>query len=129
MLPGDWPQVVALDWACFEPLWQNSQAALQLAFNQAIFVTVIEEGSRIIGYQISTPSPRGGHLARLAVHPTEQGRGIGYALVYDLLVRFSNQGAAQVTVNTQAENTASLALYQKANFELTGHNYPVYEYF
>jgi len=129
MLPDDLPQVFALDWGCFDPLWRNSQAVLQLAFNQAVFATVIEEEHAIIGYQISTPSPRGGHLARLGVHPKRQGSGIGYALLVDLLVRFSNQGATQVTVNTQAENAASLALYKKANFEQTGHIYPVYEYF
>lgn len=129
MVSNDLEQVFALDWASFVPLWRNSQTTLQLAFNQAIFATVIQEGNEIIGYQMSTPSPSGGHLARLAVHPKAQGKGIGYALVYDLLVRFSKQGAWQVTVNTQAENTASLALYQKANFTLTGHDYPVYEYF
>jgi ribosomal protein S18 acetylase RimI-like enzyme len=130
MIASDLPNICLLDWACFEPLWRNSQTALELAFNQAVFATVIEEGGEMIGYQISTPSPHGGHLARLAVHPKQQGRGVGYALVHDLLVRFSKQeGAVQITVNTQAENKASLALYKKANFALTGHHYPVYEYF
>ncbi len=132
MRPDDLPQVTALDWACFKPLWRNSQTALEIAFNQAIFATVIEDEHRIVGYQISTPSPRGGHLARLAVHPQVQGRGIGYALVQDVLIRFLNQrsslGGVQVTVNTQADNQASLAIYQKAHFVQTGHYFPVYEY-
>lgn len=132
MVESDLPEVYQVDKTCFEPLWQNSQAILEMAFRQAIFATVIEGENRIMGYQISTPNPRGGHLARLAVHPQVQGQGIGYALVYDLLQRFSAhhplQGGLQVTVNTQAENTASLAVYQKANFHLTGHPYPVYHH-
>jgi ribosomal protein S18 acetylase RimI-like enzyme len=128
MAPGDLPWVFELDWLCFDPLWRNSEAALQLAFKQAVFATVVEEEGKILGYQLSTPSPNGGHLARLAVDPGKQGRGLGYGLVYDLLVRFSNQGATHVSVNTQAENKVSLALYEKACFRLRGHRYPVYEY-
>ena len=132
MLLEDLPEVTALDWVSFVPLWRNSQAALEIAFQQALFATVIEDNGEIVGYQISTPSPRGGHLARLAVHPRTQGQGIGYALVHDLLIRFLDQpsvfGPVQVTVNTQAENKASLAVYKKANFFLTGHDYPVLEY-
>ncbi|GAB4579132.1 MAG: hypothetical protein Fur0022_18700 [Anaerolineales bacterium] len=133
MLPSDLPEVYAVDKACFDPLWQNSEAILHMAFQQAVFATVVEDQAGIVGYQISTPSPQGGHLARLGVHPRVQGQGIGYALVHDVLIRFSNQaliqGRPQVTVNTQAENAASLAVYKKANFELTGHQYPVYEHF
>jgi len=128
MLPGDLPQVFELDWLCFDPLWRNSETVLQLAYHQAAFATVFEEDGEILGYQISTPSGFGGHLARLGVSPKAQGRGLGYALVHDLIMRFSHQGAAHLTVNTQAENTASLALYKKANFQLTGHDYPVYEW-
>jgi ribosomal-protein-alanine N-acetyltransferase len=126
----DLPQVTALDWACFEPLWRNSHAALQIAFQQAVFATVLEDEHGLVGYQISTPSAQGGHLARLAVHPRAQGRGLGYALVYDLLMRFiqhsSGISPVRVTVNTQADNQASLAVYRRANFMLTGHQYPVY---
>jgi ribosomal-protein-alanine N-acetyltransferase len=77
---------------------------------------------------MSTGSPFGGHLARLAVHPEFQGRGIGHALLHDLLVRFQERGAMRVTVNTQDNNHASLRLYRKAHFHLTGESYPVYEY-
>jgi ribosomal protein S18 acetylase RimI-like enzyme len=130
MASRDLPQVYAVDRACFAPLWQNSAASLEVAFNQARFATVLEDETGLVGYQISTPSPRGGHLARLGVHPRTQGMGIGYALVYDVLQRFTQlpfaSGNLQITVNTQAENAASLAVYRKANFQLMGHQYPVY---
>ena len=126
----DLPQVTNLDWACFEPLWRNSHTALEIAFQQAVFATVFEDEQGIVGYQISTPSAQGGHLARLAVHPRGQGLGLGYALVYDLLMRFIQHRTSiapiRVTVNTQADNQASLAVYRKANFIQTGIQYPVY---
>ena len=38
-------------------------------------------GDEIVGYQYSTSSSMGGHLARLAVKKSMQGKGIGYLLV------------------------------------------------
>lgn len=128
MTEADLPAVARVDQAAFKPIWHNSLSSLQLAFFQALIATVSEDSEGITGYQISTPSPFGGHLARLAVSPDKQGRGIGYALVYDLLQRFQAKGALRVTVNTQEENLASQKVYQRAHFHLTGESYPIYEY-
>jgi ribosomal-protein-alanine N-acetyltransferase len=119
--------VKALDANAFGPIWQQSQDMLETAFHQAAIATVAEDQDGLIGYQISTAGPGGGHLARLAVHPRAQQQGIGYALLQDLLTQFTRRGALQVTVNTQVENKASLALYQKAGFRQTGEVYPVFE--
>jgi len=89
---------------------------------------VAEREGQIIGYQVSTPTTRGGHLARLATLPQFQGQGIGYALVRDALSRFTQRGAQTITVNTQKNNLSSLALYRKAGFTPTGEEYPVYQY-
>lgn len=123
----DLATVKEIDTNAFGPIWQQSQDMLEIAFRQAAIATVAEDQDGLIGYQISTAGPGGGHLARLAVHPQAQERGIGYALVQDLLTQFTRRGALQVTVNTQVENKASLALYKKAGFSLTGEVYPVYE--
>jgi len=94
---------------------------------QAAIATVAETPEGIIGYQISTAGSGGGHLARLAVHPQVRGQGVGYALVRDMLVQFQRRGSLQVSVNTQLDNEASLALYKKAGFCHTSEVYPVYE--
>lgn len=127
---ADLPSVTALDRAAFFPRWHHSLGTLQLALEQSVIATVSEtdNGARITGYSMSTASPFGGHLARLAVHPEFQGQGIGHALLHDLLQRFQARGAMRVTVNTQENNHASLRLYRKAHFHLTGESYPVYEY-
>ncbi len=116
-----------LDAQSFEPIWQQSIDMLEIAFRQAAVATVAEDEDGIIGYQISTAGSEGGHLARLAVHPRVQGEGVGYSLIRDLLVQFYRRGALKITVNTQINNVASLALYQKAGFNRTGEIYPVYE--
>lgn len=123
----DLPTIEELDAAAFGTIWQNSLSSLELAFRQAAIATVTEEHERIVGYQISTTNQMGGHLARLATHPQYQRRGIGYALLIDLLHQFSRRGARRVTVNTQEDNLASLALYKKAGFTQTGEDFPVYQ--
>jgi ribosomal protein S18 acetylase RimI-like enzyme len=126
MTLDDLPRVVEVDSAAFEPLWRNSVGALSKAYSQASYASVAEDDSGMIGYQLSTGSLQGAHLARLAVRPEMQGRGLGAALVGDLIERIQNQGGTRVTVNTQADNTVSLALYHKLGFRRTGEQYPVY---
>jgi ribosomal protein S18 acetylase RimI-like enzyme len=128
MTADDVPAVAALDAAAFKPIWQNSLVSIQMAFAQAGLATVIEENGRLLGYQISTANPFGMHLARLAVAPEAQGRGLGTALVEDLLHYAGLRGMNRITVNTQADNQPSLALYQKLGFRLTGEQYPVYAF-
>lgn len=129
MLPEDLPAVYQLDNLAFEFEWHNSASALSLAYQQSSAATVVEEGDRLIGYQISTSSMAGGHLARLAVHPQARNQGIGYALVYHLLQEMQQRGIEQVTVNTQEDNLASLALYARAGFRQIEEQYQVYQYF
>jgi ribosomal-protein-alanine N-acetyltransferase len=123
----DMNAVELIDAASFMSVWQNSKTSLELAFRQAALATVAEAGGKLVGYQISTATPMGGHLARLAVLPEWQGHGIGFTLVRDMLSQFERRGAEAVTVNTQHDNHASLSLYKKAGFRLTGEEYPIYQ--
>jgi len=126
MTEKDLPAVTVVDAAGFAPLWRNSQQALRSGFLEAGFATVAEVGGEIAGYQISTRNSFGVHLARLAVMPQLQGRGIGYYLVQDLLNQAHSAGLYRTTVNTQSDNRTSLALYKRIGFELTGERYTVY---
>jgi ribosomal protein S18 acetylase RimI-like enzyme len=124
----DLHSVTAIDGAAFGPIWRNSYNSVDLAFRQSALATVAEDNEGVKGYQISTASLMGGHLARLAVLPEKQSQGIGYALVRDALDQFERRGALRVTVNTQEENLISLSLYAKLGFRLTGEKYSVYQY-
>jgi ribosomal protein S18 acetylase RimI-like enzyme len=127
MTRDDLPMVAEIDAQSFGHLWRNSRASLEVAYQQSVVATVAEAPRGVVGYQISTQSPLGGHLARLAVHPEEQSKGIGYALVREMQAAFIQRGVHQVTVNTQHDNDPSLALYLKTGFQPTGEEYPVYQ--
>ncbi len=119
--------VQTIDRSAFSPQWQNTESCLELAYRQAAIATVVEQDGQMVGYQISTSTPMGGHLARLAVLPEKQEHGIGKAMLVDLLSQFARRGIYKVTVNTQRDNTSSLNLYHKLGFTLTGEEYPVYQ--
>ncbi len=127
MLPEDLKIIEQIDHDAFDDVWKNSFESLEIAFEQSALATVAEAGKKLVGYQYSTSSPMGGHLARLAVRTDFQGQGIGYLLVQQALKQFSAQGVRHVTVNTQKNNHASLALYAKAGFNSTGESYRVYQ--
>jgi len=128
ILPEDIPVVTEVDQNSFEKLWQLSQAGLTAAYNQSSYATVAEYENEIVGYQISNLTTNSAHLSRLAVLPKLQKKHIGKMLVDDLLSYYTRSGIKHVTVNTQHNNAASLALYKNLGFSLTRESFPVYFY-
>ena len=124
----DLEEVHRLDNLAFSPLWSLSYDGLRRAFQQSAYSTLLIENNEIVGYQITTASDFSAHLARLAVHPRLQRRGIGRAIVADMLTHFADRGVIHITVNTQSDNTSSLTLYQHLGFERTQETLPVFVY-
>lgn len=128
MTEADLPGVEKTDAASFDRLWHNPLETLRRAFAQALYATVAENESGIIGYQLSTGGGQRAHLARLAVHPAVQGQGAGRALLNDLFTYLTYTGIPRLSVNTQSDNQVSLSLYQRMGFVRTGDQYPVYTF-
>jgi len=126
MTNADLEAIAHLDQNAFDLLWQQSLSAIHHAFLQTSYSTVVELENRIIGYQMSTSSSFSAHLARLAVLPEMQGRGIGSTLVKDMLNHFRKPWVHEVSVNTQQDNFGSLKLYEKIGFIKTGDGFPVF---
>jgi ribosomal-protein-alanine N-acetyltransferase len=126
MTQSDLPAVTRTDHASFDPLWHNSFDTIERAYAQALYATVAERDGEIIGYQLTTGHQQRAHLARLAVDPSLQGRGVGQALLSDLFTLLTKSGIMRLSVNTQSDNSASLSLYKKMGFDRTGEEYPVY---
>lgn len=128
MKEADLQSVYALDMTAFGLLWRISLNSLDKAFQQSSITSVVEINGELVGYQISSRSSMGGHLARLAVLPSYQGQGIGTALVQDVLNKFLERGTTRVTVNTQRDNLNSISVYIKVGFRFTSDIYPVLQY-
>ena len=124
---SDLAKVGAVDHVAFRQLWRVSPGTLEVAYRMAADASVADVNGEVVAYQLTTISPLGAHLARLAVDPAWQDRGIGSALVVGLLQRLAERGVTRVTLNTQADNGKSQELYRRLGFRETGENLPVHE--
>lgn len=117
MTNRDIKAVEAIDKAAFEPTWQLSRESLSRTYHRSTWHSVALLEGEIVGYQMSTSAFDSAHLARLAVDPRWQRRGVGHRLVQDMLETFSAMGVRSFSVNTQASNVQSLSLYHAFCYE------------
>ena len=125
---ADLQAVTEVDRQSFAPAWQHSLKTLAAALKLSTYATVCEIDDQLIGYQVTTASALGAHLARLAVLPSYRRKGVGRTLVIDMLKHVVRRGFNRVTVNTQADNLGSQELYTKLGFQITGQRYPMYAF-
>jgi ribosomal-protein-alanine N-acetyltransferase len=129
MQDADMQSITEVDLSAFGRFWHNTYESLMRARRQSVHASVAEDASgRVVGYQLSTGNPLGAHLARLGVRKEAQGQGVGTALMRDLLQDLEANHRTHLSVNTQSDNLASLSLYKKIGFTLTGEYYPVMVY-
>lgn len=129
LLMDDIPVLEAIEAAAFEPRWRHSAADLFLAWRHSINFTVALLDGMPVAYQFSTGGDGNAHLSRMTVHPAQQGKGIGAALLANALENYRLQNIKTVTLNTQTDNLPSRRLYERFGFEVTGFSYPVWSFF
>jgi len=121
---SDWPSVLAVDAAAFEPFWRLDRGGLREAidatsstrFRVAAPARRHGHGDGVLAYAITGCSDNQGYLQRLAVHPGHRRLGLGRALGLDGLRWLRRRGVAGAVVNTQLGNDAALALYLSLGF-------------
>jgi len=122
----DLREITRVDHEAFSPPWQMAGQDLWQAFRISASATIAVLDDAIVGYQISTRHRAVGHLARLAVSPSSQGKRVGSMLLYDLLSKFDKRGIKSVTVNTQDSNMPSHRLYNHYGFLRNGFDLGVW---
>jgi len=128
--PGDWPEVaviyaagVATRNATFEtdvPSWEDWDAR-HLAQPRLVAL----EAGAVVGWAALSPaSPRECYAGvaedSVYVAPGEQGRGVGQALLEELVARSEAEGLWTLQTSIFPENVASLALHQRCSFRVVG---------
>lgn len=117
---GDFPALVALDEAAFDPLWRNASQTFAHALENLPYFVVAELAGQTVGYLFSSLQGNIGRLIRVAVHPDYQGRGIGARLLAEAIEFFRTEKVKVVTLNTQKDNAVSQRLYRHFGFRPIG---------
>jgi ribosomal-protein-alanine N-acetyltransferase len=133
---GDFEAVYRLDQACFEPAiaYERSELRRFLSLSTAQAV-VVEVGGRIVGFAVGYLSVHQlGHVVTLDVAEENRGRGIGSALLTELLRRFEAAFVVEVKLEVDMENEAAIAFYERFGFgrkrrlpDYYGPNRPAWE--
>ncbi len=115
---GDWPAVLDVDAAAFQPFWRLDAAGLREAIEAtpATRFRVAVQGGGVVAYSVTGLSAAHGYLQRLAVHPEHRRMGLGRALGLDALRWLRRRGVTEAVVNTQLGNEPALALYLSLGF-------------
>lgn len=125
---GEIDALLTLDTLAFEPPWRLTRGELIGFMMMGGHFVVAEAYGQVVGYAFSDVHREAGQLARLAVSPAMQQRGIGSQLLGDALAFCRRAGARTFTLNTQDSNAASRQLYTRYGLRVVGSRIPVMEY-
>lgn len=101
----------------------------QQQFNEAVEVYqsfVFEEQGQVLGFCILQPVLDEANLLLMAVHPSQQGKGIGFQLLEYAIAQLKNN-PIQIFLEVRESNVAAIALYEKSGFhqiDLRKNYYP-----
>lgn len=123
--PADLDAMAEIDAASFPTLWRYPRAMLEASLQQAAHLTAAELDRRLVGYQLSTQEGTEGQIVRLAVAPEHRRRGVATRLLADILATFRRGRVRRLSLNTQSDNLAAQALYERFGFQRTGEELPV----
>lgn len=122
---ADLESLVALDSCAFDALWRYTWRQMWDAWINGPLLTAWVDGE-LAGYAALTVDAEVCTIARLAVDPTKQRRGVGRTLMRASLQLAQEAGCTRAILNTQATNQRAQALYRAFGFRPTGETFAVF---
>ena len=104
--------------------WTQKQFEESIASYQS---TVIEVQGAVVGFCILQPVLDEANLLLMAIHPSQQGKGLGYQLLDQSIAMLKND-PIQIFLEVRESNQAAIGLYEKADFhqiDLRKNYYPL----
>ncbi len=81
---------------------------------------VLEQQGELVGHAVIRVIAGEGELLTIAIHPEQQGQGLGLKLLQAILQQFAQQGAEQCFLEVRASNHSAIQLYEKLGFACAG---------
>ena len=120
------PAAAALERLCFSDPWSEASLRSELQNPLALWLAAMD-GDRLAGYVGAQTVPPEADMMNLAVAPDCRRRGIGEALVRELLRRLDAQGIRSLSLEVRVSNESAQALYRKLGFAPVGRRPRYYE--
>jgi ribosomal-protein-alanine N-acetyltransferase len=115
---ADLPQVIAIERRAFPAPWSLAMFVLELSKPAGICLAAAE-GRQIVGYLICSRYDTVWHIMNVAVDPVLQRKGIGSAMLAQLLAEVGDD-QARYTLEVRQSNTSAIRLYERLGFRAAG---------
>jgi len=99
--------------------WSRAAFESELRGPQSLWRVALEDGV-VAGYGGGWVTGDEWHLLNLATHSAHRGRGIGRALLDELLKRARDLGAPKATLEVRPDNLPAVRLYESMGFRAIG---------
>ena len=103
--------------------WSRQQFQESLTSYQC---TVYEQANQVVGFCILQPVLDEANSLLMAIHPSQQGKGLGYELL-DYSIQLLKNNPIQIFLEVRESNLAAIRLYEKTDFhqiDLRKNYYP-----
>lgn len=117
--PADVDAIHAIEHASFSDPWTR-EAFSSLARRADVFFRVAEIDRVVAGYLVAWFVVDEGELANVAVAPAARKRGVGAALLDELLRAGEARGVGSLYLEVRESNAGARALYEGRGFEAVG---------
>ena len=120
MTPEDVPAAMLLEHELFgDEAWTEGMLREELAAATRHYLVAVE-GERVIGYGGVCAYDDEAFIQTIAVTADRQRRGIGQAMLQQLVAEADRRGAATLLLEVRADNLAAQALYERHGFTAVG---------
>lgn len=116
---GDVKEIAALEKACFSSPWSESALRETMAGETAVFLVAKIEG-KVCGYIGAYYVMDEGYITNVTVSPAYRRRGVGRALIKELISRAEDLKLSFLTLEVRVSNLAAIALYSSLGFSKVG---------
>lgn len=120
MRPEHLNQVLAIETRSFPIPWSHRAFMFEVTENDFAFYIVALVDEKVVGYAGMWIVLDEAHITNVAVHPELKGRGVGRALMTELLGRAVVLGAVRITLEVRVSNQVARSLYKSLGFAEKG---------
>jgi len=111
--------IAELEKMCFSSPWSEKAVLDTMSGENSLFLVAKAEG-KICGYIGSYSALDEGYITNVAVNPDFRRRGVGKALVGELIRQGKEKGLSFLTLEVRESNEGAIALYSDLGFENVG---------
>ena len=115
----DLDALLALEHECIAPPWSAGSMLYEILNPDAVFL-VAEDAETMIGFAVLRESVDAAEVFRVAVTENARRRGIGAALLRELVETAGSDGMQRLYLEVRASNAAAIALYERFGFRWQG---------